>query len=151
MSILSRGMVCGRVSSSDQTLKQVSTTTRSIQVVHSSRSLQQHLDLVCLVIERVHKMGLKLSHEKSVFLKDLTKESVNMLGFEVSHNTLRIPKDKMLALQKLEKPKNLKVAQSFIGSLVFYRNLLGTDILTCLNIVPICILSNGRKNAIRHL
>ena len=101
----------------------------------STKSLQEHLDLVRLVIERVHKMGLKLSHEKSVFLKDLTKESVNMLGFEVSHNTLKIPKDKMLALQKLGKPKNLKEAQSFIGSLVFYRNLLGTDVLTCLNIL----------------
>ena len=104
------------------------------------RSLAEHLQRFEILISRISNMNLKISLEKSTLLVDLTKSSADLLGFTIFDGQMSIPEKKLSDLKNLPRPKNTKQAQSFIGSLVFYRALLGKDCLMALNVISKNIL-----------
>ena len=100
-----------------------------------TRTLSEHLERFEILISRISKMNLKISLEKSTLLVDLERQKANLLGFEISKGRLQIPEKKLKELRDLPKPRTTKQAQSFVGSLVFYRALLGKDALMALNVI----------------
>ena len=88
-----------------------------------SESLEEHIEKVIKVLKRLQSIGLKLNLKKCKFFVDLEKESIRVLGYEISNNKITIPEKKLEALKKLKEPNNLKSLQSLLGSLNFFKNL----------------------------
>ena len=97
--------------------------------------LVDHFSFLRTLVSRIHRMGFRLNLNKCEFCVDLTKTSIKLLGFQLSNNQLRIPDEKLEAMKNLPKPVNLKSLQSYLGSLNFFRNLLGLEALKCMAIL----------------
>ena len=94
-----------------------------ITKVSGEKGKELHLQLVERTLHRLHRMNLRISLRKCTFLNDLSKETMTVLGFDVGMSAIRPCKKKVDALLALPPPKNVKQAQSLLGSLNFLRNL----------------------------
>ena len=108
-------------------------------------SIEDHLQKVFKVLTRLSHLGFKLNIEKSRFCVDLKYESVQILGYELSQGKLCIPEKKLKALREFKKPKTQKELLSYIGSLVYYRNMLSLQIHGHLGVLHKCTkIVNGK-------
>ena len=85
-----------------------------------SKTFDEHLEKIRLVLERLHSYGLKLNPGKCQFLK----KSVVYLGHKVSESGIQVDPSKFEALRKWKIPVTVKDVKSFLGFVGFYRRFI---------------------------
>ncbi len=85
-----------------------------------SRSLQEHVQHVRVVLQRLLENGLFVKAEKCVF----HAQSVPFLGYIVSSEGMRMDPDKVQAVVDWPTPDSRKALQRFLGFANFYRHFI---------------------------
>ena len=80
-------------------------------------TVEQHLQRVSLVLERLRLANLKIAPTKCHFFKT----SVSFLGFVISGNGVQTNPDKTSAITNWPTPKHTKDVKSFLATLNYYR------------------------------
>lgn len=89
-------------------------------VIIFSETKQQHLKDIKRVLSLLYSANMRVSLEKSVFLKD----SVEYLGYIVSKNGLRTHPDKVKDILDFKIPTTLRSLRSFLGLSGYYRRFV---------------------------
>lgn len=102
-------------------------------LVMISETFEEHLDLLCEVLGRLRKAGLKLNVEKCQFCRTELK----YLGHVVNANGIGTDPEKVKAIAEFPRPTNVKSLRSFLGLASWYRRFIDqfarlTTPLTCL-------------------
>ncbi|CAF1063173.1 unnamed protein product [Brachionus calyciflorus] len=84
--------------------------------VHS-KTFEEHIEHIKIVLDRLRKAKLKLNSEKCVWCA----RSVKILGHKVSENEIKMDLSKIEAIKNHLAPKNIKQLQSFLGLCNYYR------------------------------
>ena len=100
-----------------------------------NETLDEHAKVVVSLISRIFRAGYKINLSKSKFCVDLERETVKVLGFNLSSKGLSIPLEKKKAIVDIPTPKSVKQVQKFLGSLVYFRALLGLESLNSMNVL----------------
>ena len=107
-----------------------------IQVVSGKHETDSdHVDKLITVLTRLHKAGYKVNLAKSKIFIDLREKSIKVLGFELNDKGLKIPPDKLKSITEMSIPTSITEIQSFIGSCVYYRSLIGLEAMNSLNVL----------------
>lgn len=85
-----------------------------------SASVEEHIQHVELLLQRLEKYGMFLHEEKCHFCLS----EVNFLGYRVSGKGLLPMKDNVEAIRKLSAPTNLQEVRRVIGTINYYRNFI---------------------------
>ena len=85
-------------------------------IVVYSKSYEEHIDHLDLVLEAIEKSGITLSPKKC----HLFYGSILLLGHKVSRLGLSTHLEKVKAIMDLERPKKLSQLQSFLGMVVYF-------------------------------
>ena len=83
-------------------------------------SFEQHLQRVAEVLERLEKVGLKVSPTKC----QLFKRQVAFLGHIVSEDGISTDPNKITAVESWSTPKNVHELRSFLGLCSYYRRFV---------------------------
>ncbi len=86
-----------------------------------SATLEEHEERLMHVLGKLKEFGLKLSPEKCSFFKT----SIKYLGHVVLERGVETDTEKIAALRKWPKPKNIKELKSFLGFAGYYRRFIG--------------------------
>jgi len=86
-------------------------------VIIFSNGIEDHVNDVAWVLDRLSGANMRVSKEKSFFFK----ESVEYLGFMVSSGGITTSPSKVEAIQKYNQPTNLFSVRSFLGLASYYR------------------------------
>lgn len=89
-------------------------------IIIFAQTLEQHLQILSNVLERLLKYHLKLKIDKSKFLK----RSVTYLGFIITTEGLKTDPKKIEGINKFPQPNNVKNIQSFMGMCNYYRRYI---------------------------
>ena len=79
-------------------------------------------------LKRISRSGLRINISKSEWAIDLTKQSIQVLGYEISYQKIGPIPGKLEALSKIPLPNTLLRLQRFLGMLVYYRKFLSLNI-----------------------
>ena len=85
-----------------------------------SKTLEEHRQHVCAVLEKLKKAGLYLKPEKCEF----HKTQVEYHGLIVSTEGIEMDPTKVATVLEWEEPQNVKDVQSFLGFANFYRRFI---------------------------
>ena len=85
-----------------------------------SSSIEEHLQHLKIVFERLRKAALKLKPTKCHFVLD----EVNFLGHQVSANGIQPDPEKIKVIRNLKAPKTVREVRSFIGMCSYYRRFI---------------------------
>ena len=88
-------------------------------LITSNGSLQDHLDKVEQVLERLRKTRLKVNANKSKFCRT----EVEYLGYLITRDGIKPQAKKVQALHNMANPKTRKDLRSFLGLLNYYRDM----------------------------
>jgi len=83
-------------------------------------SLEQHLDRLVVVFERLHTAGLKLKPEKCLLLQ----KSVSFLGHVVSGQGIATDPSKIKLVAEWPTPRSLGDVRAFLGLAGYYRRFV---------------------------
>lgn len=86
-------------------------------IVIYSRTFEQHLLHISLVLQALQDVGMTLEHKKCHFAYD----SIQLLGHRISRFGLATLSEKVAAITSLPFPKTLRQAQESIGLFNYYR------------------------------
>lgn len=86
-------------------------------VIIFSNGIEDHVNDVAWVLDRLSGANMRVSKEKSFFFK----ESVEYLVFMVSSGGITTSPSKVEAIQKYNQPTNLFSVRSFLGLASYYR------------------------------
>ncbi|CAG5134263.1 unnamed protein product [Candidula unifasciata] len=89
-------------------------------LVFSSGSVEDHLEHVERVFDRLREHDVKLKLNKCNFLKTETK----YLGFVINRQGIQPDQEKVKAIQELPHPTNVKEVRGFIGMCGYYRRFI---------------------------
>ncbi len=89
-------------------------------VVIYSKSIQEHLKHIILVLNCLKKWGFKIAPEKSTWCA----KQVEMLGYVISGLKVSINPNKIITIKNRPQPKNAKQVQQAIGLFNFYRRFI---------------------------
>ena len=85
-----------------------------------SDTLEEHIEHVNRVLERLRAAGLPIDIDKCEFHTQETK----YLGLLISNHGIRMDPSKVRAIQEWEAPRSVKDVQSFLGFANFYRQFI---------------------------
>ena len=85
-------------------------------IVVYSKSYEEHIDHLDLVLKAIEKAGITLSPNKC----HLFYGSILLLGHKVSRLGLSTHQEKVRAILELERPKKLSQLQTFLGMVVYF-------------------------------
>lgn len=102
---------------------------------HEAVSLEDHLNEVYILLERLKNLGFKISLPKCQFGIDSDSQSLEILGYEIAEKSLKIPQKKLKGLINVKCPKTLKELQVFLGSCNYFRNILDLNIHSHLSVL----------------
>ena len=88
-------------------------------IVHTM-TVDAHLDALEILLRRCREKHILLSIDKTLLLQ----EEIEVLGFTVSHKSIKIPPKALAAVQQLIPPTNVKSVQSFLGLVGYYRRFV---------------------------
>jgi hypothetical protein len=89
-------------------------------VIVYSKSDEEHLQHLRRVSEKCRKFGISLNPKKTLF----GLEEGKLLGHIISKDGIKIDPSKIVAIQKLDHPRNIKELQSVIGKINFMRRFI---------------------------
>lgn len=89
-------------------------------IVIFSTSLQEHLERLRSVFDRLRKANFKVQLDKSEFLR----KEVSYLGHIITPNGVKPNPDKIDAIKKFPVPKTQKEIKSFLGLIGYYRKFI---------------------------
>lgn len=89
-------------------------------VVIFSRSFQEHLTHLRVVLGRLQAAGLTVNPRKM----QLACGRIDLLGFTVEAGTVRPEEDKLAAILEYPRPRDVKSLQRFLGMVGFYRQFI---------------------------
>lgn len=89
-------------------------------IVIFSTSLQEHLERLRAVFDRLRKANFKIQLDKSEFLR----KEVSYLGHVITPNGVKPNADKIDAIKKFPIPKTQKEIKSFLGLVGYYRKFI---------------------------
>ena len=89
-------------------------------VVVYSPNHEQHLQHLEVVFDRFRQYNMRLNPTKCVF----GMREVKLLGYVVGEQGLRADPDKVAAIVRLQPPKDLQEARSFLGMSGYYRTCI---------------------------
>ena len=85
-----------------------------------SRTLKEHKQQVCKVLQKLKEAGLFIKPEKCEF----SVQKTTFLGFIISEEGLEMDPEKVNAVLNWETPKSVKDIQCFLGFANFYRRFI---------------------------
>lgn len=86
----------------------------------ASRNLEEHIDHLRIIFDRLAKFGLVINCSKCVF----ATESVRFLGHMVSSDGIRTLPEKIDAIASFERPNIVMDLRRFLGMINFYRRFI---------------------------
>jgi hypothetical protein len=89
-------------------------------LMHTEGGIDEHLDSVRVVFDRLRKHRVKLKLTKCAFLKTELK----YLGFVINKQGMKPELDKVKAIRELPPPKTMREVRSFIGMCGYYRRFV---------------------------
>lgn len=87
-------------------------------IIVYSTSMQEHIDILTKVFERLRNANFKVQLDKSVFMQ----REVSFLGHLITPDGVKPNPDKIAAIKKFPIPKTPKQIKSFLGLIGYYRN-----------------------------
>ena len=88
-------------------------------LITSSGSLQDHLEKVEQVLQRLQKAGLRVNANKSKFCRT----EVEYLGYLITREGIKPQAKKVQALHNMATPRTRKELRSFLGLVNYYRDM----------------------------
>lgn len=85
-----------------------------------SHSLNEHLNHLSMLFERLREYGLRIKPSKCVF----GVEKLDFLSYEISKNGITPSEKRVLAIKDFLKPKSIKQLQRFIGMVNYYHRFI---------------------------
>jgi len=85
-----------------------------------SKTLNEHLEHIKVVLDILKKNDLKLNKQKCKFFQ----REIKCLGYIISFNKIAMNPDKIIAIQNFLEPKNVKQLQSFLGLANYYSKFI---------------------------
>src|SRR4051812_47989376 len=85
-----------------------------------SESLEEHVELVRRVMQKIRDAGLCISIKKSIF----HQKEVEFLGYYISESGIRMTTDKVETVRDWPTPDRVKDVQAFLGFANFYRRFI---------------------------
>ena len=85
-----------------------------------SPTLEEHLEHICVIFDRLRQHNLKLKLKKCSFLKSET----HYLGFVISEEGIKPDQKKVEAIRSLPVPTCVREVRSFIGMCSYYRRFI---------------------------
>src|ERR1700729_538455 len=89
-------------------------------LIHTKDDIEDHLNKVRIVFDRLRQYDIKLKLTKCAFLKTELK----YLGFVINKQGVKPEVDKVKAIRELEPPKTVREVRSFIGMCGYYRRFV---------------------------
>ena len=89
-------------------------------ILVASQDSQQHEEDLRAVCDRLEKYGLLVAADKCVY----GVPELNFLGYRVTQKGIAPLRDKVKAVERYPRPKNLRQLQAFLGMIAYYRHLL---------------------------
>lgn len=89
-------------------------------IIIKSRNIKEHFEHLEEVFKRLKQANLKLNPKKCKFFR----KELNILGFTISKNTVKMDKDKIEVIKNWPIPKTIKPVHSFLGLAGFYRRFI---------------------------
>ena len=86
-------------------------------------SLEDHKIALVKFISRLARLGAKISLSKSVLLKNVKKDTLQILGYTISQGKLKPQDSKIKTIVNFPIPKTKQELQKFLGHLNFLRNV----------------------------
>ena len=108
-------------------------------IVVYSKSYEEHIEHLDLVLEAIEKAGITLSPKKC----HLFYGSILLLGHKVSRLGLSTHLEKVKAILDLERPKKLSQLQTFLGMVVYFAAFIPYYASICTPLFQ--MLRKGRK------
>ena len=88
-------------------------------LIHSA-TLEQHLQHVTMIVERLRQHGIKIKLSKC----EIAQQTVTFLGHEVTHGEIRPNAAKSRILFEYPRPLNITQLQAFLGLAGYYRKFI---------------------------
>ena len=88
-------------------------------LITTSGSLENHLEKIKQVLQRLKKAGLRVNANKSKFCRS----EVENLGYLITLEGIKPQAKKVQALHNLATPKSRKELRSFLGLVNYYRDM----------------------------
>lgn len=105
----------------DEVLKGLTgVTCRVDDILIQGSTVQENIDRVDTVLERLKQAGFRCGWEKSEFLKD----KIMYLGYEVSADGVKACRSKVETLLKAPYPDKLTTLVSFLGAVQYYARFI---------------------------
>ena len=89
-------------------------------ILVSSRTTEEHLQTLDVVLARLREAGLKVRPAKCRFLVS----SVEYLGHIIDRNGIRPTPAKVRAIQSVPEPQNVRQLKAFLGLLTYYSRYI---------------------------
>ena len=89
-------------------------------IVIYSRTLEEHVNHLCLVLSQLRKYTLYVKMEKSEF----AQHKIKFLGHLVIKNQVRMDPKKVQAIVDWQKPHHMKDLRPFLGLANYYRKFI---------------------------
>ena len=90
-------------------------------IIVYSHTLEEHLDHLNQVFDRIRKAGMKLKASKC----EILKPELNYLGHVITNKgELKMDQNKIKVIQELPPPQNQKQTRSLVGTVGYYRKFI---------------------------
>ena len=89
-------------------------------ILIASENQAKHLEDLNTVFKTLHDNNLRISIDKCEF----AKTEIDFVGFHVSHEGLKLTKEKSEAISNYPEPANVKDLRRFLGVIGYYRHLI---------------------------
>lgn len=89
-------------------------------IIFGGKNEEEHLENVSKILGKLWKANLRVNLDKTEFLKEETE----FLGYIITNKGIRTDPKKVMAVQKIKPPENLKELKSFLGLTSYYRRFI---------------------------
>ena len=89
-------------------------------IILMSRTVEEHLERLVLILDRLRNAGLKLKPSKCKILQ----KTISFLGHIVSDQGIATDSEKVKAVEEWPTPKNVTEVRSFVGLCSYYRRFV---------------------------
>ena len=109
-----------------------------------SHTIEEHLKLIEIVLERLQSVNLRLNSEKCSWFH----KSVSFLGHIISEDGIATDDDKLKVVRDWEKPQTIKQLRSFIGFASYYGKFIPKFTSLCRPLHELIIEKNNERGTV---